>query len=610
MTKNSIITKIFLLGLFLLPIKVLAVEPVVTVKDNGYSAKFVSQSIPDPIEIEAGKTKTITIKFKNTGEYTWNGNPAHFVSAYTMEPRERSSVFRSSNWLSSKQTGKISSTVAPGQTGELKIDLTAPTKTGEYIEKFYLAAENYSWVEGSYFYFKIKVIPASQPVAELALEKELAEGNSSSTEGYAIHKVFATPKVVAEAVGGDRIKVIASFQNTGEKDWSKLSLSISEEGWADSSWQSATMVDSWEEAVSAGGFIRKTFYFRAPVDKGEYKTSFNLKVDDLDLAGSIIEIPVTVVTNAPANYIAPKFAKEKEEVPESKIVETNRLGVEPRIRVGLKLTDYFLQFRSHEDDYNIFDGSVKKGILKKGSKGVLKIESGVNDFTSNDLNFTATKYVRLEPINNPHAVFDLLNLDRPMSWVGSEDFNRYRGALEFRQGEVDKEYYAVNDLLLEDYTAGMAEVHNDNNYEFIKANLVATRNYAFVHKGSYPFFDVLGSTYDQLYLGYEAELAQPNVAKAAKDVRGIMVTYDNQIVTTPYFGNSNGWTKSFSSVWGGSAKPWLVPVRAEYDAGRAQFGHGVGMSQRDARLRADDLGLTYDELLWYYYSGVMVEKVY
>ena len=197
-----------------------------------------------------------------------------------------------------------------------------------------------------------------------------------------------------------------------------------------------------------------------------------------------------------------------------------------------------------------------------------------------------------------------------MSWVGAEDFNRYRGALEFRQGEVDKEYYAVNDLLLEDYVAGISETHNSNNKEFIKANLVAARNYAYVHLGSYPFFDVLGSTHDQLYLGYEAELAQPNVAQAAKDVRGIMMTYNNEVVTAPYFGNSNGWTKSYSSVWGGSAKPWLVPVRAEYDAGRAKFGHGVGMSQRDARLRADDLGLTFDELLRYYYSGVVVEKVY
>lgn len=611
--KNSHINKklttaVFLLILVLFPLKSQAAEPEVTVRDSGYSAKFVSQSILDPIEIEAGKAKTVTIKFKNTGEYTWNGNPAHYISAYTMEPRERSSEFKGLNWLSTKQTAKIAGTVAPGQVGELKIDLKAPLKTGDYIEKFYLAAENYSWLEGGYFYLKIKVVPASVPTAEVALEKELSEGEVP-TEGYDANRFILTPKTVTDVTGGDKIKVILGFQNIGEKDWSKFSLDAKEGGFADSVWSGATLVDEWEQEVLVGGFLRKTFYFRAPVESNDYTVQFQLKIDDLNLNETLVEIPVSVIADAPAGYVAPKFAEE-EIVSETAIVETNRVGTEPRIRVGLKAPTYFVQFRSYEDDYNIYDGSVKKGILKKGSKAVLKIQNGAYIYDSNDLDFTATEYVRLEPVNNVHAVFDLLNVDRYMSWVGGEDFNRYRGALEFRQGEVDKEFYAVNDLLLEDYVAGISETHNSNNREFIKANLVAARNYAYVSLGKYPFFDVLGSTHDQLYLGYEAELAQPNVAQAAKDVRGIMVTYDDKIVTTPYFGNSNGWTKSYSSVWGGSPKPWLVPVRAEYDAGRAKFGHGVGMSQRDARLRADDLGSTFDELLRYYYTGVVVEQVY
>ena len=44
-----------------------------------------------------------------------------------------------------------------------------------------------------------------------------------------------------------------------------------------------------------------------------------------------------------------------------------------------------------------------------------------------------------------------------------------------------------------------------------------------------------------------------------------VVTYNKEIITTPYFGNSNGMTKSFSSVWGGANKPWLVPVLTNYD---------------------------------------------
>jgi len=611
MNNKKLILIAFLLGLVLFPVDSYAAEPAVTIRDSGYSAKFVSQSISDPIQIEAGKTKTVTIKFKNTGEYTWNGNPSHYISAYTMEPRERSSQFSGASWLSTKQTAKIVGKVAPGQTGELKIDLKAPSKTGDYIEKFYLASENYSWLEGGYFYLKIKVVPAVEPVAEVALEKELSEG-IVPTAGYEVHRVFLTPKVVDNLTGGNKIKVIVGLQNTGEKGWDKFSLETLTEGVANDNWESVAVIDSWEQGVLSGGFLRKIFYFRAPTEKGEYTVSFQLKIDDLKLDEALVEIPVSVITNAPSGYIAPKFVGEEEIIPvsESAIVETNRVGIEPRIRVGLKAPTYFVQFRSYQDDYSVFDGNIKKGVLEKGSKAVLKIKDGVYGFDSTSLDFDATQYVRLEPANNQHAVFDLLNMDRYMSWVGSADFNRYRGALEFRQGEIDEQFYAVNDLLLEDYVSGISETHNNNNKEFIKANLVAARNYAYVHLGSYPFFDVLGSTHDQLYLGYEAELAQPNVAQASKDVRGIMMTYNNKIVTAPYFGNSNGWTKSYSAVWGGSAKPWLIPVRAEYDAGRYKFGHGVGMSQRDARLRADDLGSTFDELLRHYYSGVVVEKVY
>jgi len=40
------------------------------------------------------------------------------------------------------------------------------------------------------------------------------------------------------------------------------------------------------------------------------------------------------------------------------------------------------------------------------------------------------------------------------------------------------------------------------------------------------------------------------------------------------------------------------------------FGHGVGMSQRDAAIRADEEGLNFVELLQYYYTNTVIEKVF
>ena len=54
-------------------------------------------------------------------------------------------------------------------------------------------------------------------------------------------------------------------------------------------------------------------------------------------------------------------------------------------------------------------------------------------------------------------------------------------------------------------------------------------------------------------------------------------------VITPYFTWSDGRTRSWTDVWGGSTKPWLVSVEAPYDVGKNLYGHGVGMSAWDQR---------------------------
>ena len=77
---------------------------------------------------------------------------------------------------------------------------------------------------------------------------------------------------------------------------------------------------------------------------------------------------------------------------------------------------------------------------------------------------------------------------------------------------------------------------------------------------------------------------------------------------SPYYSNSDGRTRDWTEVWGGGEKPWLQSVMAEYDKGKTLWGHGVGMSARDANKRAADQGLNYKELLEYYYRGTEVER--
>ena len=159
----------------------------------------------------------------------------------------------------------------------------------------------------------------------------------------------------------------------------------------------------------------------------------------------------------------------------------------------------------------------------------------------------------------------------------------------------------------------MGETSNISPAEFQKSLAVAARSYAYWHwnhPGKHWHFTV-DATYDQVYLGYGAELRLPRWVAAIDATRGQVVGYAGVPVVTPYYSSSDGRTRAWTEVWGGPAKPWLVSVPCVYDAAahRALLGHGVGMSAWDAIGRAN-AGETYDRILKYYYSGTDLLKEY
>lgn len=589
-----------------------AADPKPTVRDDSYSARFVSQTVADPVTIEAGETKEVAITFRNVGTATWDANTARYISAYTMEPRYRVSPF-----IGGKQTARIPGVVQPGQDGILTLKLTAPEKTGEYLEQFYLAAENHTWVKGSYFFLKINVVPATKPASspQISIEKEETPETVESTHAASI---IGQNKREVFVKGAEQVKLVVLYKNQGKEDWKNVSMRVSQPTslatlsgkrltYADSTWLGDSLVRTIS-AIPAGKTGKETIYFRAPHEKGEYTATFFLAADGTEIEGSSASVHVHVTENAPLNYQAPTFDTK---VP-SVVQKQYRLAEEARVRVGLITDKNRVEFLSQEDDYVVFDGTREKGTLPKGEKALLKEAGGIFEFVSDDLTFKTFDYIRLEPKHEVRAEFQIPSglRDRSIAWVGPSNFLNYKGAMELRKGEIDNDLYVVNDVLMEDYVAGISETGHTVHIEAVKANLIAARTYAYISKGKYPFFDVLGSTYDQLYLGADVATYLKNVPIAAAATRGQVVTYAGEVVTTPYFGNSNGTTRAWHTVWGGSVKPWLVSVVAKYDAGRSRFGHGVGMSQRDAALRAKNDGWTAEQLLRHYYTGTSVETLY
>ena len=600
---------------FLSASSVAAAAPNLVIKDRGYSAEFVSQSVKDPLIMEAGSKKTVIFKFRNSGAADWNNSGRNFISAYTVEPKYRGSAFKGKNWISAAQTDKMKGTIKPGEAGELAIEFAAPKKVGEYIERFYLSAENKTWLKNGYFFIKIKVIEKKTDKADAKLENDAAATGEVS---YKINKFMQAP-TLAQAKGGEQIKLILAFQNIGQTVWKEHTISLANSlalaadgtkvSFADESWKDKnTLIDIIRD-VPPDNFIRQELYFRAPKLAGKYTASFRFTVDGRAYDEGIINVPVTVTENARYDYVEPVFADAPAEIP--------RLASEPRIRVGLWSPDTTVQFISVAEDYSIFKGTEAAGLLPKNTPAALSYNDGIYKFKAGDLEFTTSDYIRLEPANDRRAVFKLVNYDHRVSWKGPRNFNQYRGAMEYRITQNQQKLYVINDLLFEDYVAGVAENADTSPYEYLKSQATAQRTYAYYiaeysTKHDKRNFDVVATTGDQLYLGVESEGIMPNFVRAAAETRGFMVTYNNNIAITPYFGNTNGSTRTWKEAWGGTDKAWLQPVKAEYDARdfSRMNGHGVGMSQHDAAVRAKEEGLNWVALLKYYYTGVEVKKIY
>ena len=214
----------------------------------------------------------------------------------------------------------------------------------------------------------------------------------------------------------------------------------------------------------------------------------------------------------------------------------------------------------------------------------------------------------------PHegTILQIQNWDHAPAWNSALHDNEYRGVLEIRFDE--KKLTVINELPLEHYLWGLAEVQNNQLEEKRKTLAVLARTYALF------YLDPLnrkfsGKPYDgsddpdvfQKYLGYGYEKRSPNFKQSVKDTEGEVVIFEGKVVKTPYFNESDGRTRSAEEVWGWTHTPYLLSVPDMFCGTTVKKGHGVGLSGCGATKLAEQ-GKSYKEIISYYYSGVKVEK--
>ncbi len=475
--------------------------------------------------------------------------------------------------------------------------------------------------------------------------------NTALAKGPAKEASALKSTIFLSATGGDSITCAAQIKNIGHSTW-KAGQVFLETGpylrsfsmFKDSSWFNYFKVLKLKNDVRPGQTANLNFSLLAPTDvTATVQQDFQLVRNNFPVSGSQIRVfvdvtqPAEPMVTTPAPIVAQNSfvytptpgspAANNNEIigpsaqitpsggESSEITTDIKFTKEPIIRVGLYNTRGAQRIISNEI-FDVYAGNhIFLSGVRAGTVAVVSFDFNTKIYTLTTPSITVSTFDFLRFIpRDDNGIFTL-----PDS--GSSD-NRFRGTIEYHYSDATGRFWAINELPIESYLKGLAETTNYAPEEFQKVMVTAARTYAMYHydqgvennipdgstKHASEHFDV-DATYDQVYRGYDSELARPTVAQAVAATRGVVITYNNNVVVTPYFSQSDGHTRSWQDVWYGSPKPWLTSVSVPADSGKDLEGHGVGMSASGA-LAMIQSNESWQDTLKYFYQGISLEKIY
>lgn len=561
-----------------------------------YGALQVSMTGGGAIAMKPGEKKQITVEYKNTGTAAWANTGARYVSLYTYGPKYRTSVFQDTSWASKTQPAKLKeSKVATEKIGTLTFTLKAPTKTGTYKETFQLAAENKAWIPGSLFTLNINVADNPSPVPAPA----------PATGGALGAAVLLRSAKSVTAPGNGKVDFTVGIKNTGTKAWTRRELR------KDVPTSSDIVAAKAEATIEPGGLDFFSFSFNAPSGKGSFIMRYVLVVDGEAVPDFYVDIPIEVTSEA---YVPGPVFVPTPAVPG--VSDAEAIGEEPMLRVGILIVDGETdnqvvvacrgawELRS-ETGAVLADMDAARAVTALYKKGGYWYDAGAG-FVQH------AGPLRFVP-DEANSVCEVTNWDRRRTRGSDRAYNAYRNVLELRYNGTKDRTWLINELPMEWYLKGLGETSNISHREFQKALITTARTFATYHwergtKRGAEGFHVTGYADDQVYRGYGQEEVSPNIVQSVEDTRGRILTYEGRLALTPYFSRSDGRTRDWSEVWGGSVA-WLKSVSAPCDAERGYklWGHGVGMSATEALCQANK-GVQWRDILAYFYSGTSLLK--
>ncbi|MDR7869837.1 MAG: SpoIID/LytB domain-containing protein [Tissierellaceae bacterium] len=160
------------------------------------------------------------------------------------------------------------------------------------------------------------------------------------------------------------------------------------------------------------------------------------------------------------------------------------------------------------------------------------------------------------------------------------DENRYRDYITFLNNGFN--LLIINHINIENYLFGVVprEIPASSHIDALRAQAIVARSYAYttLKKHISEGYNLCSTTHCQVYGGYDWE--HPNTNQSVIDTYGEYVTYDGQVVNTPFHSSSGGHTESSENVWGGKL-PYLVPVNDIYSINAPNSSWSIKLTPRE-----------------------------
>jgi len=164
------------------------------ISTTAYSDIGMKAEISQPISIQPNSNIFIKLVIKNTGNQVWYKNTLRLG---TESPKERSSIFATSSWLSaSRPTSMAEESVGSNDTATFIFEIKSPTSLGDFQESFGILIEGQRWLDGTISvpltvmsptpYFMTKTISINA-YSDIAMTKQI---DTNNIENYTGSKIY------------------------------------------------------------------------------------------------------------------------------------------------------------------------------------------------------------------------------------------------------------------------------------------------------------------------------------------------------------------------------------------------------------------------------------